>query len=172
MREGAFPAPEDALDEGGRRSAARHRVPGGGIDLALVSPALAARQTAEALGMEASVVHSLRDIGHGNWTGQSFEAVQLRDAAALAAWLADPAKGTPGGESLSDLLFRVAPWLEAQAGRDQHVVAVTHPMVVRAVLVAALGIAPSATMRIDIAPLTAVRLSFNGGWRLQAIAAA
>jgi broad specificity phosphatase PhoE len=169
MRSGAFPAPEDPLDDGGMRKARGYRLAGGGIDLAMVSPAFAARQTAEALGLGASVVHSLRDIDHGEWAGQGFEAIRQRDPGALAGWLADPARGAPGGESLADLLARVVPWLEAQADRDLHIAAITHPMIVRAVLAAALDIAPAATMRIDIAPLTAVRLSFHRAWRLQSI---
>ena len=114
---------------------------------------------------------ALRDIDQGDWTGQSFETIQQRDAAALAAWLGDPAGGAPGGESLSEVLARVAPWLDRQAARAGHVLAITHPMVVRAALVAALDLPPAATMRIDIGPLVSVRLSFNRTWRLQAISA-
>ena len=169
MRDGAFPTRGDPLDDGGLRKAASHHLSGGKIDLVMVSPALAARQTADAIGLDASVVHSLRDIDHGDWTGQSFAAIESRDAVALEAWVADPAKGAPGGESLSDVVARIAPWLEAQVTRDALVVAITHPMVIRAILAAALDIPPSAVMRIDISPLTSMKLSENRGWRLQAI---
>jgi len=170
MREGAFPAPEDPLDEGGARKAGRYQLSGGETDLVMVSPALAARQTADSLRLEASIVHSLRDADLGSWAGQSFETIHQRDAAALSAWLADPAKGAPDGESLIEVRDRVTPWLEAQSGRDLHLLAITHPMAIRAIISAALDIALAATMRIDVAPLTTVRLSFNGTWRLQAIA--
>lgn len=135
----------------------------------MVSPALAARQTAETLGLEVSVVHSLRDVDHGEWTGQGFEAIQQRDPLSLAGWLADPTKGVPGGESLSDVVARLAPWLQAQAERDAHLLAITHPMIIRAALIAALDFSPTTTMRIDIKPLGAVRLSFNRIWRLQSL---
>lgn len=169
MREGAFPAPEDPLDDGGVRKANDYRLSEGKADLFMVSPALAARQTADALGLDASIDHSLRDVDQGGWAGHSFETIHQRDAAALSAWLADPAKGAPDGESLIDARDRISPWLDAQARRDLHLLAITHPMVIRAILSAALDISLPATMRIDVAPLTAVRLSFNGGWRLQAI---
>ncbi len=135
----------------------------------MVSPALAARQTANALALDASVVDSLRDIDHGAWAGQGFEAIQRRDAGALSAWLADPAKGAPGGESLSDVVARVSRWLQAQTERNTHILAITHPMVVRAALVAALDLSPASTMRIDIGPLAATHMSFNRIWRLQSL---
>ncbi len=64
---------------------------------------------------------------------------------------------------------RVADWLEAQAAADRAVVAVTHPMVIRALLVRALGMPVAVALRIDVAPLASVVLSFNRLWRLQAI---
>lgn len=86
MRMGAFPAPDEGLDEAGLRRALTRRIDGSAW---LTSPALAARQTTEALHVTAEVEDALRDIDHGAWTGSTFEAVQAADPAGLAAWLDD-----------------------------------------------------------------------------------
>lgn len=166
MRVGGFPAPDEELDEAGLRRALTRRIDGCAW---LTSPDLAARQTTEALHVTAEIEDALRDIDHGAWTGSSFEAVQAADPEGLVAWLADPARGAPGGESLEDVRGRIAPWLRGQAHAPSPVVAVTHPMVIRAVIAEALDMPFSAALRIDIAPLATVALSFNRLWRLQAI---
>lgn len=45
--------------------------------------------------------------------------------------------------------------------------AVTHPMVMRAVLVQVLGCPMSASQRIDVLPLSRLQLSLTGQWRLR-----
>lgn len=166
MRVGAFPTHEDSLDAGGLRKAGARRL---GASVWLASPALAAQQTAEALGGSATVNEALRDIDHGAWSGLTFEEVQAADPAGLAAWLADPARGAPGGEDLAEVRARLADWLQPQAQSASPVVAVTHPMVIRAAIAEALDLPSAAALRIDIAPLSAAILSFNRAWRLQAI---
>lgn len=166
MRTGGFPARDEALDDGGLKTVVAHRRRAA---LWLTSPTLAARQTAEALGVAAEVDEALRDIAHGDWEGLSFAAVQAADPAGLAAWLADPGRGAPGGEGLDEVRARLADWLARQAQNPSPVVAVTHPMVIRAGLAEALDLPSAAVLRIDIAPLSEVVLSFNRLWRLQAI---
>lgn len=165
MRRGGFPSPDEGLDEAGARAAAGHRLSKTPSSLLVSSPWLAARQTAAGLG-EGLADEALRDIDHGAWTGRAFADLE---PAALADWLADPAAGAPGGEPLSAVVARMAVWLSAKTAADGTVVAVTHPMVIRAALAAALDLPPPATLRIDIAPLCEVRLSFNRVWRLQAM---
>jgi len=166
MRVGAFPARAEGLDSGGLKKARVGRL---AASAWLTSPALAARQTAEALGLSPTVDEGLRDIDHGSWTGQTFEQVQAVDPVGLAAWLADPARGAPAGESLADLRARLGEWLQRQAQSAAPVAAITHPMVIRALIAEALEMPSAAALRIDIAPLSAVKLSFNHAWRLQAI---
>lgn len=164
MRTGGFPSPDEPLDAAGERAAqraARSRLAGA----LLTSPALAARQTAAALG-GGRADEALRDVDHGAWTGASFADLPPE---ALAGWLADPAAGAPDGESLPAVVERLRPWLALRAAADETVTAVTHPMVIRAALAVALQVAPAAVMRVDIAPLSSVRLSFNRAWRLQAL---
>lgn len=168
MRAGAFPRPDEALDDGGLSKAAKSMF-GARTATWVRSPALAAQQTAEALGVSATVDEALRDIDHGSWAGLTFEQVQAADPAGLSAWLADPARGAPGGEGLAEVRARLADWLQAQAQSNSPVVAITHPMVIRAAIAEALDMPSAAALRIDIAPLSAATMSFNLAWRLRAI---
>ncbi|MET0271187.1 MAG: histidine phosphatase family protein [Sphingomonas sp.] len=149
-----------------RRAAMLHAVDGAG---AACAPTAAARETAAAMGVNAAVEPRLADIDHGVWAGLSFDQAAARDGAALAAWLAAPQAGAPGGESLAAVVARVTPWLDAASERNGRLLAITHPMVVRAALSAALSLPLAATMRIDLAPLGGVTLSFHRGWRWQAL---
>jgi broad specificity phosphatase PhoE len=57
-------------------------------------------------------------------------------------------------------------------GADSHVVAVTHPAVIRAAIILALDAKPLSFWRIDIPPLYRVRLRGNSGrWTLLSIGA-
>jgi broad specificity phosphatase PhoE len=164
-RTGGFAAPDEPVDEGGRRKAAVLRAAGP----ATISPARAARETADALGIVATPDARLRDQNHGDWTGQSFAAVAATSPEALNRWLAAPERGAPGGEPLEAVCTRAGGWLDEQRDRGGSVLAITHPMVIRAITACALTIAPEATLGIDIPPLCRVVLSCHGRWRLQAI---
>ena len=165
----AFP-----LDEGlAPRGLTAVRAAGGGlrrVARTLRSPALAAAETAAALGLDAFVDPALADWDLGRWRGQTLDAVAAAEASALRDWLSDPDAAPHGGESRTALLARVGAWL---AGVDPagHTVAVTHGAVVRAAVLTTLDAAPSGFWRVDIAPLTATVL--RGGperWTLRTAA--
>lgn len=169
MREGGFAAPDEPLDAGGLRKLAAARLGIGTYDAVLASPARAAGQTASGLGLAAAADERLRDMAFGKWAGLRFEQVHAGDLAGLTAWLADPGRGAPGGESIQDVRDRLAGWIAEQEQRAQTVLAITHPMIVRAVLAATLDVPDAAVMRFDVAPLSVATLSYRGGWRLQAL---
>lgn len=170
-RAAAFGDALEGLDDGGRRMAARGRIEPRFRDHVQTSPSRAALETAAALGLTGQVEVALRNIDHGDWAGRAFETVHREAPAALHDWLRDPTQATPGGESLSSVRQRIAVWLDAVAAADRAQTAITHQMPIRAVLAHALDLPLSSTLSIDIAPLSAVRLSFNGRWRLQALGA-
>jgi broad specificity phosphatase PhoE len=86
---------------------------------------------------------------------------------AAASWLADPDAAPHGGESLAALVRRVGGWMDS-AGLSGHVLAVTHPAVIRAALVYALGAPTTCFWRIDIAPLSLTKLRRNATqWSLR-----
>lgn len=168
MREGAFPDPEEPLDAGGldkARELAIRPTP----ERVVVAPAQATRQTAEAMGLAADVEPVLADMDWGAWCGRVL--AELQEDEALMAWLRDPASGAPGGETFAQVVARVAAWMDRLAAGEGRVLAITHPNVIRATLAHALGIPAESAFRIDIAPLTAVTLSFNRVWRLQGLTA-
>ena len=112
-------------------------------DVAWTSPAARARQTAEALGLDATVAPELDECDFGAWRGRTLAELDDEDPVAVAAWIEDPAAAPHGGESLLALLERVRGWLDAHAGDGARTVAVTHAGVIRAALVCALD-APAA----------------------------
>jgi broad specificity phosphatase PhoE len=173
VRTSTFPADEPLDDQGRQRLAAfpnsfpdslRHN------DRSFTSPALRARQTAEALGLTTTVEPDLRDCDYGQWTGLTFEEVQTQEPLAMAEWIGNPDTTPHGGESIAALIARVSSWLDAQSTAPGTVVAVTHASVMRAAIVCALKAPPRSFWHIDIAPLSLVRLSGHGGrWTLGSI---
>jgi broad specificity phosphatase PhoE len=169
VRTSTFPADEPLDDHGRQKLAAfpdslRHN------DRCFTSPALRARQTAEALGLAAMVDLALRDCDYGQWTGRTFEEVQAQEPQAMADWIGNPDATPHGGESIAALITRVSSWLDAQSATPGSVVAVTHASVMRAAIVCALKAPPRSFWHIDIAPLSLVRLSGHGGrWTLASI---
>lgn len=141
----------------------------GRFDRVLSAPERRAQQTAEAIGPDAIVEPALRDCDYGTWRGRSLGEIGAGDPDGTAAWLADPSAAPHGGESIVDLIHRVGAWLDAGL-KPGHTVGVTHPAVIRAVLVHALGAPPAAFWRIDVEPLSIADLRHNAGrWTLRAL---
>jgi len=165
----AFPD-DEPLDQVRRHKLANVRHDLRHADRCWTSPALRAIQTSEALRLAAIPEPLLRDCDYGRWTGQSFDAVQADEPEALAEWLRNPAAMPHGGESLLELMQRVANWLDSQTHGTGQVVAVTHASVIRAAVIHALGAPPPSFWRIDIAPLSLTRLTGDPGrWTLASI---
>ncbi|UVM01569.1 histidine phosphatase family protein [Pseudomonas atacamensis] len=129
------------------------------------APELRTQQTAAWFGVDAQIDQALRDCDWGRWHGQSIKDLQANENQALQAWLADPEAAPHGGESVRQLTQRVAKWLDTIAAAPGHVVAVTHPFVMRAALMQVLQ--GAAFHAIDVEPLAIIDLRFNGIWRLR-----
>ncbi len=93
-------------------------------------PERGTQQTAQALGLAAVVAVELRDCDYAAWGGREFEELQQDQPEWVVAWLTDPVAVPHGGESIVNLLDRLGRWMDEQ-GKDGHMVAVTHPAVVR-----------------------------------------
>ena len=136
----------------------------------LTSPARAAHETAGALGFDAEIETALSDCDYGRWRGLASKDVAEREPEAFAAWLSDSAPAPHGGESVTALIERTHAWLTQSLAREGATLAVTHAAIVRAAIVNALGAGPSSFARIDVAPLSLVRLSGHGHrWNLVAL---
>ncbi|SDA39259.1 Broad specificity phosphatase PhoE [Pseudomonas sp. NFACC15-1] len=133
----------------------------------LCGPELRTRQTAALFGDESRVDPALADCDLGRWRGLSIDELLKVEPQALQTWLDDAEAAPHGGESVARLCRRVGDWLASLETRAGHLLAVTHPFVIRAALMNVLG-CPAATFnRIDIEPLSTLELRFNGVWRLR-----
>jgi broad specificity phosphatase PhoE len=170
MRRACF-APDDPLDARGRSEAEALRAVLAGGGETLVSPCLAAFQTASLAGRAPLVtVPALADCDYGRWSGRALDDVERAEPEAVEAWLTDPDAAPHGGESVRALLARVATWLEGQALRTGSVVAVTPGSFVKAAVVTAFD-APAATFwRVDVAPASVTELhARDGPWTVSRV---
>ncbi|MFK3979147.1 histidine phosphatase family protein [Micromonospora sp. NPDC050397] len=140
-------------------------------DAARCAPSRRCLETAAALGLTPTMDNGLRDGDLGRWSGRTLDDVAADEPAAVAAWLTDPTAAPHGGESLGDLLDRTGAWLSELPGTAGTVIAVTHPMVIRALVVNAIAATPASFWRIDVAPLTRTVLRGGAGrWNLRRMA--
>ncbi|OBH34963.1 histidine phosphatase [Mycobacterium sp. E342] len=124
-----------------------------------------ARQTADLLGLDATVDPRLADLNCGPWQGKRLQDVPCGD---LMVWLTDPARAPHGGESIADLIQRVDRWLNSLTENAAATVAVTHPAVIRAAILLALDAPAKSFWRMDIAPVSRTALHYRGGcWTLR-----
>lgn len=117
----------------------------------------------------------LREVHFGNWEGQTWEAVQQDDGAALGDWMSDWVNTPPpGGESFRMLLTRVEAWLAdfvAMPARPALVIA--HAGALRALLCTALKLPPKAAFGFHFAHLRVACLDRQpgDGWALALLGA-
>lgn len=131
----------------------------------ICGPELRTRQTAAWMGADAQIDQALRDCDWGRWHGQSIKALQRAEGADLQAWLEDPHATPHGGESVAQVCERVAAWLLSVQSTPGHVVAVTHPFVIRAAMVQVMQ--GAGFHDLDVEPLSVLELRFTGRWRLR-----
>ncbi len=169
-RRRAFPADEEAEEEALSRAAElRDSLPP--IEVAFVSPARRARQTAAALGIDAVTEPLLAEADFGAWAGRPFEEVVREDPLGVKGWLEDPSARPHGGESLEELAARASAFLDKVAslmgeGKGA-VLAVTHSGFVRAACLKAIGAPLTSFWKIGVEPLSVTELAWTtGAWAL------
>jgi broad specificity phosphatase PhoE len=163
-------AADEPLDSRGQESlySVSGRLPS--CDIALRSPALCARQTADGLALTPTIEPLLRDCDFGRWAGRSLQDVEAQEPAAVADWLRNPRAAPHGGESFADMTKRVGGWMDQMLERAGSVLAITHALAIRAAIAHALGAPAEAFRHIDVAPLTTAKLSSGGGrWTLASL---
>lgn len=166
LRAANFPL-DEALDERGLAAAKALAGRFDRIGRVLVSPALRAVETAQAMGLEGEICADLRECDYGRWAGLSFETLAAAEPGALAAWTSDPDASPHGGESVTALIARVGAFLDG-GGFSGHTLAITHASVVRAAVVHALGAGGRAFWRIEAGPLSVTDLRPSSrGWSLR-----
>jgi broad specificity phosphatase PhoE len=170
QRKGTFPD-DEPLDARGieEAKAFRKSVPAmfdAGIDFALSSPALCARQTAESFGLDAvAIAQDLADTDYARWRGKRLMELAQEEPEALATWTRDPSAAPHGGESFDTLRQRVGHWLD-DLPDDGTIIAVTHAPVMRAAMLHVLHAPSTAMASIEVPPLAVIELQRSErGWR-------
>ncbi|MFZ4516454.1 MAG: histidine phosphatase family protein [Acidimicrobiia bacterium] len=135
--------------------------PEGGVVRIMSSPLRRAYETASiianTLQREVEIDDRLIEIDYGIWEGRVFQEV-LRDEDPL--WRTDPTFAPPGGESVEQVVERVADFvreiLPEDAPSEQLVIAVSHVSPIKAAVTYALSIDPmrSWQMHLDLASIT------------------
>ena len=157
-RRGAFPDGE-SLNQRGQRAARDQWSSMPKRDVALMSPAPAARETALATGLQATIDAGLGELDVGSWRGRVLTDIGTATPDALAAWIGDPAFAGHGGESIASLIDRTREWLAAKREARGTTIAVSHAAVLRAALVATMDAPASAFWVVDVGPLTMITLT-------------
>lgn len=162
MAAGRFPDDEPLNALGGKQIDALDDI--GPFDVVMTAPEARARQSAERLGLDATVEHHIADLDVGRWRGGQLAQTPADE---LALWLSRPESNPHGGESVEALIARVRAWLDDVSANPVRQVAVTHPAVVRAAIVVALDAPPTSFWRIDIGPASRTVLHYRGRWTLR-----
>jgi len=134
------------------------------------SPALRAKQTAAALGLEPTVAPILQDLDFAQWSGKSIADVSGEDPDGMAAWLSDPTSSPHGGESLADVSSRASSFMTQLLTERGHMIVVTHAAFIRAAILHILEAPLRAAWRLDVEPLSISDFRSDGRrWVLRSI---
>ncbi|MEJ0035807.1 MAG: histidine phosphatase family protein [Gammaproteobacteria bacterium] len=162
---------DDSLDDIGKKKAESLAGSLGRVDQCWTSPAHAARETAVALDLTANPDERLRNCDFGRWEGLRFQQLLLREPRKLVRWIRDPSSAPHGGESIPQVLERVAAWMHERSRDPGHTVAVTHAAVIRAAIVHVIQAQVPSFWRIDVLPLSRTEFRTNGRrWVLRSLA--
>jgi broad specificity phosphatase PhoE len=173
-RERRFAGSRDvALTPRGRRQgeAVARALAGAHAAVVYASPLGRARESAELIaapsGLPVRVEPAFREMAFGEWEGLTRAEVEQRYPGALAGWAASPhLVQPPGGERLDEVAARVRAGLSALADAQggQTVVLVSHAIVVRLIVLEALGLGPDRLWSVDASPAGITEIEYVDGW--------
>lgn len=135
------------------------------------SPLERARDCASAIaksqGLEVRPEPAFGEMAFGAWEGLSRDELTMRFPAEATVWRERPHEAVPpGGERLTDVAARVAGALarlrEAHAGET--VALVTHAIVMRLLVLDALGLGPERLWSVDASPAGITEIEYQGAW--------
>ena len=135
------------------------------------SPLARARDSAALIAaphkLDVRVEPAFREMAFGEWEGLTRADVALRFPGEFEAWRATPhAVQPPAGERLEAVAARVAAGLAALC--DEHggqtVVVVSHAIVTRLIVLAALGLGPDRLWSVDASPAGITEIEYQDNW--------
>ncbi|MBM3221575.1 MAG: histidine phosphatase family protein [Candidatus Rokubacteria bacterium] len=173
-RERRFTGRRDiALTPAGQRQAeaAAEALASAGLQAVYASPLERTRATAELIAkphrLPIRFDPRFAEMGFGEWEGLTWREAAASAPELFTRWQAAPHDVTaPGGESLLAVAGRVADGVAAlqAAHPDGTVALVTHAMVVRLIVLAALGLAPDRLWSVDASPGGLTEIEYRPGW--------
>ena len=141
------------------------------ISAIYASPLERARGCAEIIarphGLPVRVEPAFREMAFGEWEGLTRHELETGSAPMMQTWRTTPERATPpGGERLTDVAARVGKAL--QQVRDSHpegaVVLVSHAIVLRLLVLDALGLGPERLWSLDASPAGLTEIEYQPGW--------
>jgi probable phosphoglycerate mutase len=142
-----------------------------GLQAVYASPLERTRASAEAIAKSYRVPVRLdarfAEMRFGPWEGLTFTEAAAKTPALYAQWRTAPHGVTlPGGESLTTVAARVADGIAAlqAAHPDETVALVTHAIVVRLIVLAALGLDVDRLWSVDASPGGLTEIEYRPGW--------
>jgi probable phosphoglycerate mutase len=144
---------------------------GAGAAAIYTSPLERARICADLIAkphrLEPRVEPDLREMGFGAWEGLGREEFSRQFPREAEDWRLRPHLVTPpGGESLGAVAARVGATLDrlVAAHPGETAIVVTHAVVVRLIVLAALGLGPDRLWSVDASPAGITELEYVGDW--------
>jgi broad specificity phosphatase PhoE len=173
-REQRFAGARDVpLSERGRRQceAVAGALAGAVVSAVYASPQARAHASAVLIaaphGLAVRVEPAFREMAFGAWEGLTRAEVALRFPAEFDGWRTTPHLAQPpGGEPLDTVAARVAGGLAVlcQAHGGETVVVVSHAIVTRLIVLAALGLGPDRLWSVDASPAGITEIEYQDNW--------
>ncbi len=144
---------------------------GTGLAAVYTSPLERARVCAELIAkphrLEPRLEPAFREMAFGEWEGLTRDELAARWPGEAAAWRATPHRvAPPAGETLPEVAARVGAavvrLVTAHAGET--VALVSHAVVVRLIVLAALGLGPERLWAVDASPAGITEIEYLGDW--------
>jgi probable phosphoglycerate mutase len=144
---------------------------GASVAAVYTSPLERARVCADLIAkphrLEPRIEPDVREMAFGAWEGLRRDELALRDPREAEAWRLTPhLVSPPGGERLTDVAARVRAALDrliaAHAGETA--IVVTHAVVARLIVLAALGLGPERLWSVDASPAGITEIEYVGDW--------
>jgi phosphoserine phosphatase len=141
------------------------------ITAVYASPLERARTSAEIIAkphrLDVGIEPAFREMSFGAWEGLTRDEVMARFPSAFTLWCDRPERLTEhGGEPLATVAGRVREALGILQTRHEGatVVLVTHGVVIRLIVLEALGLSPERLWTLDASPAGITELEFAPGW--------